>query len=327
MIVFLAPDEEIYATATTTLAGSHPDIRIEQGLLSAGVRRAQELAAQGTEIIISRGGTAAAIKEAIPDLIVVEVPITGFDILRAVEAARRHGRHIGVVAFPSMVVGIECLPALLDVELRLYLLQNEFEAESRVIQAFREGAEVVIGGVITGKAGQKLKLPHVLIRSGAEGILQAMLEARRIAEARLLEKLKGTLFKAVLDYSYEGVVSIDTDGRAVIFNPAASRITGIQGNTALGRPIQEILPRLNLERLLQDESGRAESDHFPAWGPDSLQQIADHRQRKMFRRLWLPSRTPVKSSNGRRLSAKKSMPAAMLPPLPLPTSSVPAGPF
>ena len=53
MIVFLAPDEELFATATAALSEAHPDIRIEQGLLSAGVRRARELARSGTEIIIS----------------------------------------------------------------------------------------------------------------------------------------------------------------------------------------------------------------------------------------------------------------------------------
>ena len=43
MIIFLAPDEEIYNIAIATLSEKHPDIRIEQGLLSAGVLRAHEL--------------------------------------------------------------------------------------------------------------------------------------------------------------------------------------------------------------------------------------------------------------------------------------------
>lgn len=259
MIAILAPDEEFFAMATATLSQPHPDIRIELGLLSAGVRRARELAAQGTEILISRGGTASAVKEAIPDLIVVEVPITGFDVLRAIDQARQHGRKIGVVAFPAMVAGIECLPSILDVELRPYLIQSEFEAEARVLQAFREGVDVVVGGVITGQVGRKHALPHVLIRSGAEGILQATQEARRIAEARLLEKLKGTLFRTVLDYSYEAVISIDQQTRIVIFNPVASRITGVSGSDTLGKGIQQVLPRLNLDRLLhtgQEELGQ-----------------------------------------------------------------------
>ena len=32
MIIFLAPDEEIYNIAIATLSEKHPDIRIEQGL-------------------------------------------------------------------------------------------------------------------------------------------------------------------------------------------------------------------------------------------------------------------------------------------------------
>jgi PAS domain S-box-containing protein len=259
MIVFLAPDEEIYATATATLSEMHPDIRIEQGLLSAGVIRARELARLGAEIIITRGGTAAGIKEALPDMIVVDIPITGFDILRTVDTARKYGTRIGVVAFPSMVIGVDCLGPILGVELRHYLLQNEFEAESRVFQAFRDGADVVIGGVITGQAARKQGVPCVLIHSGSEGILQSALEAKRIFEARLMEKLKGTLFRTVLDYSYEGVVSIDREERVVIFNPVASRITGITGADALGKPISQVLPPLNLNRLLhtgRDELGQ-----------------------------------------------------------------------
>ena len=259
MIVFLAPDEEIYATATATLSEMHPDIHIEQGLLSAGVLRAHELARQGTEIIITRGGTASGIKEALPDMIVVDIPITGFDILRTVDTARKYGTRIGVVAFPSMVIGVDCLGPILGVELRHYLLRNEFEAESCVLQAFRDGVDVVIGGVITGQAARKHGVPCVLIHSGSEGILQSALEAKRIFEARLMEKLKGTLFRTVLDYSYEGVVSIDREERVVIFNPVASRITGITGTDALGKPISQVLPTLNLNRLLhtgRDELGQ-----------------------------------------------------------------------
>ena len=250
MITFLAPDEKILATAREALACSHADIRVEQGLLSAGVEKARELIHDGTEIIISRGGTAKTIKETFPDIIVVELPITGFYILRTVHQARRMGRRGGVVAVASMILGIDCLPPILDVELRQYLIENEFEAEAKVLQALRDGAEVIVGGVITGHEARKHNVPHVLIHSGAEGILQSVLEAKRIYAARLAEKLKGALFRTVLDYSYEGVVSINREQQIVICNPAASNISGILQDEALGKPISQALPRLTLERLL-----------------------------------------------------------------------------
>ncbi|MCE5284077.1 MAG: sigma 54-interacting transcriptional regulator, partial [Deltaproteobacteria bacterium] len=258
-IAFLAPDEDMLATARATLAKPHPDVLLEQGLLSAGVRKARALARKGVEIIITRGGTAEAITEARLGLTVVEVPITGLDMIRALEEARRKSRRIAVIAFPSMILGIDCLGPILDVDLRCYPIRSEFKAESAVIQAFQEGAEVFIGGVITVQTGQRHQRPCVMIRSGAEGIIQATLEAKRIAEARRLEKVKSTLFQTVLDYAYEGIISIDQDRQVVTFNPEAERITRIDGKRALGRKIQETLPQLKLERLLstgKDELGQ-----------------------------------------------------------------------
>ena len=148
---------------------------------------------------------------------------------------------------------------LLDVELTYNSIEREFKVESRVLQAFQEGADVIIGGVITVEICRKLHRPCVLIRSGAEGITQAILEAERIAEARRLEKVKSTLFQTVLDYAYEGIISIDQDRQVVTFNPEAERITRIDGKRAMSQKIQETLPQLKLERLLttgKDELGQ-----------------------------------------------------------------------
>ena len=259
LIAFLAPDEDMLATARATLAKTHPDILLAHGLLSAGVRKARTLAREGVEIVVTRGGTAAAIKEAQLGLTVVDVPITGLDMIRALEEARHCGRRIAVIAFPSMIMGIECLGPILDIDLRCYPIHSEFKAEATVIKALKEGAEVIIGGVIAMQASRKLNHPFVMIRSGTEGITQAILEAERIAEARRLEKVKSTLFQTVLDYAYEGIISIDQDRQVVTFNPEAERITRIDGKRAMSQKIQETLPQLKLERLLttgKDELGQ-----------------------------------------------------------------------
>jgi transcriptional regulator with PAS, ATPase and Fis domain len=262
LIAFLAPDEEMLATARATLSKSHPDVLLEQGLLSAGVRKARTLVREGVEIVVTRGGTAAAIKDAQLGFTVVDVPITGLDMIRALEEARHCGRHIAVIAFPMMIMGIDCLGPILDIDLRCYPIQSEFKAEANVIRAIKEGAAVIIGGVVAMQASRKLHHPFVMIRSGAEGITQAILEAKRIAEARRLEKVKSTLFQTVLDYAYEGIVSIDQDHKVVTFNPEAERITRIDGKRAMSQKIQGTLPQLKLERLL-------------ATGKDELGQVID----------------------------------------------------
>ena len=139
LIAFLAPDEDMLATARATLAKTHPDVLLEQGLLSAGVRKARTLAREGVEIVITRGGTAVAINEARLGLTVVEVPITGLDMIRALEEARHYGRRIAVIAFPSMIMGIDCLGPILDIDLRCYPIHSEFKAEANVHQGLPGG--------------------------------------------------------------------------------------------------------------------------------------------------------------------------------------------
>ncbi|VBB09725.1 fis bacterial regulatory protein hth signature [Lucifera butyrica] len=258
LITFLAPDMSMLARAQQLFKARHTDIHIEKGLLSEGVTVASSLVAQGTEIIITRGGTASAIRAAGLEATVVEISITGFDIIRTVEKAKQHGCCIGAVSFPAILNGIDCLNAILGVDIRLYPIQAESEAENQVLQAFRDGADVVVGGFITAQAAQKHNLPFELIDSGEEGILQAAQEAKRIAHARNLEKTKTTLFRAVLDYAYEGIISVDKSGRITFFNPIAERITGMNGTKAMGRKITQIWPALNLERVMhtgQDDLG------------------------------------------------------------------------
>ena len=259
-IAFLAPDEEMLETARAALSHTHPDVLIEQGLLSAGVDKTRKLAQEGVElVVISRGGTAAAINKAKLPVTVVEAPITGFDMIRAIEKARHYGRRIALIAFPSMVVGIDILGPILDVELKRYILDDEFNVEAIVQQAFQEGADVAVGGVITGQICRQHNRPCIIIRSGSESIIQATLEAKRIVEARRLEKIKSSLFQTVIDYASEGIVSIDQDHRVIIFNPVAERITRINRNQVQGRKIEETLPQLKLGRLLttgKDELGQ-----------------------------------------------------------------------
>lgn len=258
-ISFLAPHASMLEIARTAFKDSHNDIYLEQGLLSEGVKKAASLVSVGTEIIITRGGTASAIKKAKLPVTIVEVPITGFDIIRTVEKAKSFGHHIGAVAFPSMLHGIGCLNTILNVDIRLYPINDETEAEDQVLKAFSEGANVVIGGFITKRAAQKHHYPCELIDSGVEGMLQAAQEAKRIAHARNLEKAKTSRFRAVLDYAYEGIISVDRNHCITFFNPIAERITGISGIESIGKDISQVWPKLNLEHVIktgQDDLGQ-----------------------------------------------------------------------
>jgi PAS domain S-box-containing protein len=250
-IAYIAPDEETYQMAIEALTEPFQDIRIEKGLLSEGVRVAKTLVKEGFDVIIARGGTAEHIRRAGLKVSLVEIPYAGFDLVRAVNNAMRVGAPVGVVAFPSMIMGIECLGPVLNVDLMIFPIGNESEAEACVLEAFRRGAKVVIGGVITAQVAKKHSRPHVLINTGLESLLQAAQQAQRIASARKEEKTKNQFFRAILDYAYDGIIAVDQTQRITLFNPVAERITKIAGSDAVGRKISAIWPELRLEAVLK----------------------------------------------------------------------------
>ncbi len=105
-IACILPDRALATQAESAFQEIDWNIFIDIGLLDEGVNTASRLIRQGFEIIISRGRTAAMIREAHPDISVVEIPTTVLDVLQSIEKAKIHG-NIAVVAFTPMILGLE----------------------------------------------------------------------------------------------------------------------------------------------------------------------------------------------------------------------------
>jgi len=67
---------------------------------------------QGIDVIISRGGTAIAIKKKVFNLPVVEIQISGFDLIKALHQARQETDRVAVVGFYPFTYGIKGLGIL-----------------------------------------------------------------------------------------------------------------------------------------------------------------------------------------------------------------------
>ncbi len=255
-IGFIAPDVTMLEHARIAVARFRDTFTLELGLLSEGVRKARRLAAEGVEIFISRGATAKGIADALPHCTVITVSITGFDLLRAWYAARNHGERVGVVAFSSMIQGIDCLNEMFDAQLMVFPLEREEEAEERIMEAKAAGADVVMGGIVTGLAAGQVGLPAVVISNGLEAVSEAVREALRISHALDQEKAKSLLREAVITYVDNGIVAIDAEGRVTLMNPKAARMVRVNAGAADGSLLRDLWPELELEETL--EAGQEE---------------------------------------------------------------------
>ena len=105
--------------------------------------------------------------------------------------------------------------------------------------------------------------------------------------ARLEAEERGQAAR-VLDYVADGVFLVDAEGVLQLWNPAAVAITGIPAEAALGRPVEEVIPRWGaLAQALTIASAPA-----PSTGPETTLPV-ELRDRE----LWL-SIAGVRSADG-----------------------------
>jgi len=242
----VAPYPELERLAREVCKELGENVDIVQGDLSVGVQAAQEMQLDGVEVIVSRGGTALSISEAV-DIPVVSIQVTGFDILRALHVARQFGDKIGVVGFKDVIYGTDSIQDILGVPLTLMYIEREQDAEATIRTAVQRGVGVVIGDAISARIVERYGAKGVLIESGKEAIVKAIDEAKHVAAVRKRERERAEEFKTILDFSYEGIVSIDQEGIIRVFNPVAERFLGVKASYALGKRIVDVLPNIGLD--------------------------------------------------------------------------------
>ena len=252
LIACVLPDSSLEEQALLAFQDLDGDIRIEFGLMEKGAKKAATLAEEGFEVIISRGRTAFMIKEANPELSVVEIPFTILDIFQTIKRAQLYGKNIGVIAFSPMILGLDDFGSMLSTSIRFYPLEDVGQVEPKVLEAMEDNAEFIVGGAIIGDSARKHKIPFTVIQNSIESMQQAAKAAKNIAWARQQEKAKGHLFRAVLDYAYDGIISVNAGGLITLFNPVAETMTQVDSTAAIGRHIQEIWPDLKLQKVLRN---------------------------------------------------------------------------
>ena len=226
-ILFIAPDKELFDTARRLQKELFPDIKVVQGFVGEGVRLAAKYSRQGAEIFVTRGRTASLLKEAALPGVVVEVPFTAFDYLRAINHARMLGAKTGAILFPEMALPARLLNELADAGLEITLIERESDAIPALDAARANGVDVVIGGRAARAAAQERNVPFVPLRNGEEAVLQALREAVRLEEVRSIEKTRTHVLQTVVDHTAEGVIITDAALQIREFSPSSAGFPGI----------------------------------------------------------------------------------------------------
>ncbi|PQP83915.1 sigma-54-dependent transcriptional regulator [Paenibacillus sp. PCH8] len=177
---FIAPYESMISIIQDCIP-RFPQLTIQTdvGDLAKGVELATQAERNGAEIIISRGGTAQLIKEAVT-IPVIDVQLSGYDMIRSLTLASQFNGKTAIVGFSNITSGAQSIIDLMDLPLKVYTIHSSEDVARLLLELKASGYQQIVGDVITVGTAKTYGLEGLLIQSGQESILRAMEDAQLV---------------------------------------------------------------------------------------------------------------------------------------------------
>lgn len=198
------------------------------------------------QIIIARGYMAYTLQELRRGVTLIEIPMSGYDIIHAANEAFQtfHARKIAFITadsenYESFVIDSGNFPNIVG---------YSFREESEIIPCIGKAEEDGVGAIICGERvysyAAKRHLPAVLIKMGKESIKSSILEAYRVFDANRENQIMVQRFKALLENVNQAVIALDDTNSITIYNHDAELLFRCPYSQVIGKPISTTCPEL-----------------------------------------------------------------------------------
>jgi transcriptional regulator, propionate catabolism operon regulatory protein len=255
-IALLSPIDEMIPVAKEACRKTGENLLIQKVSFDEAASTAKDLEKAGIEVIISRGTAGMKIIESGIEIPVVQIPITGYDLLRTVVEARKWGDKIGIADTPEILQGIETIEKALSFKIEKYPVHSLSEVDTGVQNLIDRNIDVLIGKSVYISKVQDRQVRTVILSSGIESVIQAIHEAKSLLEVRRTEVKRTKQLQAILDFIADGVIAVDEEGTITVCNPSARKILNIPYNTIIGKNIDDLLINSRMMKVIS--SGKEE---------------------------------------------------------------------
>lgn len=243
-ILFIVPYPELKEKVEFVLS-SHPEkARIATDIQALTVDQTLDIRVDAYDAIIARGFSARQLKTMYPQLPIIDLAISGYDIIRTVAECRSafQSRRIAICGFYGKIYEASDLCKLLGCEVQIYPLDDYKDLENAIDNAVSDGCDALIGGYSATALAKKRGLPSMLIRTGEDTILQAINETIRTVEQIQIERVVAETYKTIIYSSKDGVLYVDSDGCIQVRNRVVKAMNN--GTSLISRPLKTTLPYL-----------------------------------------------------------------------------------
>ncbi len=262
-IALLVPREEMLYLAHNILQEKKydlADMRVIQ--TEQAVTEARNAMAAGATIIIARGLQASLIKQ-YTDVPVVEIAATAQEmallVMRAKQIVKKERPFIAAVGFKNMFCDMTYFEDIYDIKLRTYFAEGSQQLKEKALEAVEDGADLMIGGDVAVSVAKEADIASLFLSITEDSLRTAFSMAESMAFAMEAEKKSHAQLEALLDYSFNGVVNLDKEGRITAANPMMREILGEDEGRLKGKKLESVFSSYDPEQFIQVLEGKAES--------------------------------------------------------------------
>ncbi|MCL7747540.1 sigma-54-dependent Fis family transcriptional regulator [Halalkalibacter alkaliphilus] len=217
-ILFIAPYRGLKELATV-LAKQQADldIIIEEADLSAAIPIVKAYENKGIKFIISRGGTANLISK-YTDIPVIEVKLSGYDILRTLTLIKDYQMKVQMIGFPNICNDVLSVSSLLNIDISYTIVDRKEEVATAVKAAWDQGAQLILGDTITVKTAEGFGLQGMMITTGKESVLEVFDQVKQMNQAMEQIEKDYSLYKELLHSINDGIAIFQEGGEIIYAN-------------------------------------------------------------------------------------------------------------
>lgn len=200
-----------------------------------------------SDVIIARGYTACGLRKITPHLPIIEIPITAYDLIRALnECIEQYSpKKVAFIGNYTALAEANELSSVVRCDIQSYHSSSVEEIKKTLDQAIVDGCTAFIGGYSVNMICSQRGLPSVIIRTGNEAITRALDEAVRTVDVMRMERERSEMFTTITQAAEEGILYVDTAQTIKVCNPAALKMYPGQKKKLQGLSLQSTFPFLS----------------------------------------------------------------------------------
>ncbi|KJS88363.1 MAG: hypothetical protein JM58_00915 [Peptococcaceae bacterium BICA1-8] len=209
----------------------------------------EQMANNLVDVIVAGSSNYILLKDNFPSVPIIPIKVSGLDLLESLKKACAISNYVAVVTFKDYLPWDVSYSELFKRKVSYISYNQQENLGSILTQLKKEGCGCVIGSSVVCDMAEEAGLNTVFIYS-KNSLASALQRAVELQESIQREQERNQQLSLIIDLIPSGIISINKNYHVTLYNDAASKLTGIPLNQAIGKNITEVLPNTRLPEVL-----------------------------------------------------------------------------